>query len=351
MLFYCRSLVFFSLVLTVTYLAGCGRKADLVPPQKLVPVAVSDLQYTLEDNRVSLTWTYPEKMENGEKLQAIEVFEVLRAVVPAEDYCEGCPVHFDKQALIDGGPLPAEGGTGRAGYEDSDLKAGYRYLYKVRSRAGWWYYSSDSNVVTFVWRPPPMAPEDLEIGPGDRKLTLSWKAVKNNIHGRPLERVPVYQVYRKNGGTGYAELGEPVQGLQFIDTGLKNGTSYTYRVQAIIAYGDSLQRSGLSREDSGTPRDLQPPDQPENLVAVIIPEGVKLVWQGVLNDDLAGYRIYRREEQALKPELIGEVGSDVTQYIDRDISSGRKWFYSITAFDRMRPPNESLPSMEAVLEF
>jgi len=351
MLFHCRSLVVICLVLTVTFIAGCGRKADLVPPQKLVPVAVNDLQYNLEGNRVSLSWTYPAKMENGEELRAIEVFEVLRAEVPEEDYCEGCPVRFDKQALIDGGPLPAAGGTGRAIYEDSGLKAGYRYLYKVRSRAGWWYFSNDSNVVTFVWRPPPIAPEDLEIEPGDRKLTLRWKAVKNNISGHPLEREPMYQVYRKSGETGYAGLGEPVQGLQLTDTGLKNGTSYSYRVQALIAYGDSLQRSGLSREESGFPMDLQPPDKPENLVAVVIPEGVKLVWQGVLSDDLAGYRIYRREERDSEPELIGEVGPDRNQYIDRDISPGRKWYYSITAFDRMQPPNESLPSMEAVLEF
>jgi hypothetical protein len=351
MVFHGRSLAAFALVVIVTFISGCGRKADLVPPQKLVPVAVGDLQYTLEDNRASLAWSYPADMENGEELQAVEVFELLRAGIPEEEYCEGCPVRFDKQVLLDGGPLPDAGGTGKALYEDSDLQPGYRYLYKVRSRAGWWYFSQDSNIVSFVWRVPPAAPEDLEVKSGDRQLILHWAPVKQNIKGSFLKKVPVYQVYRRSGGADYASLGEPVHGSQYIDAGLKNGIAYSYRVQALIDYDDSLQRSGLSREESGVPRDLQPPGQPENLVAIVVPEGVKLVWQAVLSDDLAGYRIYRREEQSEKPESIGEVGPDHNQYIDSGLTAGRTWYYSITAFDTMQPPNESLPSMEAVLEF
>ena len=107
MLFSCRSFTVIIMLLVLTLMPGCGRKTNLIPPQKLVPVAIRDLRYFLDETGASLKWTYPVKMENGDLLSAIESFEILRAEIPEEDYCEGCPVRFEKHVVIDGGPLPA----------------------------------------------------------------------------------------------------------------------------------------------------------------------------------------------------------------------------------------------------
>jgi hypothetical protein len=342
MLFSRRSLTVFTLLLVLALMPGCGKKLALIPPQELVPVAINDLRYSLDESGVSLKWTYPDEMESGDELQAIESFQLLWSEIPEEDFCEGCPVRFENQVLIDGGPLTASGESITAAYKEVDMRNGYRYLYKVRSRAGWWYPSSDSNIISFTWRSPPKVPEGLQVVPGDRKLILSWEPVKENIAGRPLEQVPMYQVYRKSGNDQFAALGEPVQELNFIDTGLNNSMLYGYMVRALVTYGDTRQAGGVSREISGIPRDLTPPAQPENLVAVETPAGVKLVWQAVVSDDIGGYRIYRREENSAEAELIAEVGSDRNQYVDPYIIDDSKWFYSVTSFDREQPPNESL---------
>lgn len=350
MFFSCRSLAAITLLLALTLLPGCGRKTALTPPQKLVPVAISDLHYFLDESGVSLQWTYPVKMENGDELLAIESFEVLRAAIPEEEYCGGCPVRFAKHASVAGGLLPATGASRMATYKEADLQDGYRYLYKVRSRAGWWYPSSDSNIVSFAWRRPPEVPAGLQIVPGDRMLALSWEPVTDNIAGDPLGQEPVYQVYRKSGEARFAALGEPVQGLEFIDTGLNNGILHLYRVRAFVTFGDTLQAGGFSQEMSGIPQDLTPPAQPWNLVVIATPAGVKLAWQTVLGDDLAGFRIYRREDKSAEPEFIAEVGPDQNQYVDLDVAAGRKWFYSVTSFDRSQPPNESLPETESLID-
>ncbi|MBW2467349.1 MAG: hypothetical protein JRF02_08615, partial [Deltaproteobacteria bacterium] len=109
MLSNCRSLTAAIVFLILTLISGCGKKAPLVPPQMLVPVAISDLHYILDENGVTLHWTYPEKMENGAELTAIESFEVFRAEVRAEEYCDGCPIRFDRLAEVDGGLLPTSG--------------------------------------------------------------------------------------------------------------------------------------------------------------------------------------------------------------------------------------------------
>ena len=151
----CRSFTAVTIMLTLVLMSGCGRKTALIPPQKFVPVAISDLRYFFDESGVSLEWTFPEKMENGDELPGIESFEVLRAEILQEDYCEGCPVQFNKQVSVEGGPLPVTGESKTAVYKETGLQDGYRYLYKVRSRAGLWYSSGDSNIISFIWNPSP----------------------------------------------------------------------------------------------------------------------------------------------------------------------------------------------------
>jgi len=344
-----RTLQVVTLFMMLALMPGCGKKSALMPPQQLVPVAINDLRYFLDESGASLKWTYPAEMESGEELQTIESFELLRAEIPEKDYCEGCPVRFEKQVQIDGGPLSQSGESKTAAYRDAEMRDGYRYLYKVRSRAGWWYQSSDSNIISFTWRSPPRAPGGLRIAPGDSRLTLSWEAVEEDVSGRALEQIPVYQVDRKGGDDQFVSLGRPVQGLKFIDTGLKNGMLYEYRVKTLVTYGDTRQAGGVSQEISGIPRDLTPPPKPKNLVVVATPAGVKLAWQAVLSDDIGGYMIYRREGNSPVTKLIAEVGEDRNQYVDRYMPDGGKMFYSVSSFDKAQPPNKSLRTAESAI--
>jgi len=345
----CRSLTAVILFLFMALLPGCGRKTALVPPQKLVPEAINDLRYVLYENGASLKWSYPAKMENGDTLQAIESFELYRAEMPEEKYCEGCPVRFEEPEEIAGGRLPASGEGRTAVYTELNLQHGYRYLYKVRSRAGWWYPSSDSNIVTFVWHVPPKVPQGLHLEPGDRTVFLKWEPVAENIEGKPLGQAPIYQVYRRSGDADFAPIGEPVQQLELRDAGLVNNTLYTYQVRALVRYGDTLQAGGASREISVMPRDLTSPPPPQYLVIIVLPVGVKLTWQAVGTDDLAGYRIYRRQENSAVPDFVAEVGSQQNQYIDESVTGVGTWFYSVTAFDTAQPFNESLPGAEVMI--
>lgn len=345
-----RSLPAVIVVFFIMLQYGCGKKTALVPPQRLVPVAINDLQYILDENSVTLQWTYPAKMENGADLQAIESFEIYRALIPEEEYCQGCPVQYEEPVEIAGGRLPVSGAARVASYTEGFLQRGYRYHYKVRSRAGSWYPSPDSNPVSFSWKAGPKAPQRIQIDAGDGSITLTWEPVTEDKEGTVSERSTLlYQVYRKSGEEDFAPQGEPVQEPIFFDIGLENETLYTYRVRALAIYADTLLAGGTSQVVSGMPRDLTPPPPPQHLVAVEIPGGVKLAWQAVLGLDLAGYRIYRRAGGVAKPEILAEVGPGQNQYIDRSIAAGGQWFYSVTTFDRAEPANESLSTGEAIV--
>jgi hypothetical protein len=253
-------------------LVGCGKKTHLVPPQKLVPVRITDLRYSLDDTGVTLKWSYPTKMENGDPLQAIESFEVYRATIPVEEYCQGCPVDFGDPLEIDGGRLPGSGEARIAVYSETNLQKGYRYFYKVRSRAGWWYPSGDSNTVTFVWEMVPGMVQNLQLETGNKKITLRWDPVLVNTAGEPLEQEAMYQVYRKKAGENFSARGEMSLKTEFIDEVL-NGQLYIYKVRALIKVDDSWQQGMASETVSEAGRDLKSLESPTHLVAVKIPEG------------------------------------------------------------------------------
>lgn len=158
----CRSLATVTVFFLITMAAGCGHKTSLVPAQRLEPERINDLRYTLGETGVTLQWSYPVKMENGEPLQAVESFEVFRSGVPTEEFCQGCPLQFEEPVEIDGGRPYKPGEPRTALYTDTYMKNGYRYHYKVRSRASRWYPSGDSNIVSFVWTGAPEIPQNLK---------------------------------------------------------------------------------------------------------------------------------------------------------------------------------------------
>jgi hypothetical protein len=249
-----RSFSAIGFVLFMLVMAGCGRKTDLVLPQSLVPVAIKDLRYSLDEKGVTLRWSYPYKMETGDELTEIDSFEVLRAAMPVDDYCEGCPVRFDKPIILEGGVLPESGRKKTARYTEGNLRDGYRYIFKVRSRAKWWYPSRDSNIVLFVWMVPPQTVEGLQVRVGDRVLTLNWEPVNRAADDSVLPEKPLYQIYRSLDDKTYKALGEPVADNSFKDVGVENQKIYYYRVRALRGSGEVLQAGPASSTASGIPK-------------------------------------------------------------------------------------------------
>ncbi len=335
-----QSLLLMGLVLLA--LTGCGKKTRPVPPGDVQPAAISDLSYELDEKGVTLTWSLPSQTARGRRLPyRIEKFELYRAVVPAKDYCAGCPVHFGDPVEIPVG----EDTRGKMTYRESLLRPAHRYIYQVRSRAGWLVASAPSNTVSFQWDTPPQAPEAVRVAEGEQVLTVSWQPPPGLLDGTVVYDPYWYQVYRSTDGRNYVTLGDPVSTTQLVDKLVKNNQRYYYMVRAIRMHDDTEAAGPASEAVSGIPRDLTPPAPPQQVTAVATAEGIKLVWDAVPEGDLAGFRIYRRLPSEAKPRKIGEIPAGSLSFIDvappRGISL---WYYTVTAYDRSG--NESQPSLE-----
>lgn len=330
-------------------LAGCGFKTDPVPPQEVVPRAIDDLSYAIDDAGVTLKWTYPERTVSGDDLTDIYSFDVYRAVVPIADLCETCPIPFGEPTEIPGG-VTADGGKRRVGeYTTALLRPDHKYFYKMTSRISWWAASTDSNIVSFVWQIPPAVPAGFAASPKDGSIMLSWQPVTKLVDGSPADHNVLYQISRSEGGKEFAPLGDPISMTQFTDSDVVNGKKYFYKVQSLMMLGADRISGGVTEIADAVPVDTTPPAVPSEVRATATSKGNKVYWDRPSDSGVAAHRIYRRAAKESKFELIGEVKMPSSIYLDEDVPADTRVYYTVTAIDSAEPANESAPSKEATV--
>jgi len=342
----CASAVLFAVIVTMT---GCGFKTDPVAPQEVVPRPIDDLSYSIDETGVTLRWTFPEKSVNGDDLAEIYSFDLFRAAVPIEDLCDNCPIPFGEPIEIPGGET-AESGKRRIGeYNTTLLRSDHKYFYKMRSRISWWAASTDSNIVSFIWKVPPSVPQELTVKSADSKIMLSWQPVTTLIDGSTVDQKVFYQVSRSDGGKEFRTLGEPISVTQYSDIDVVNGKTYFYKVQSLMMLGKDRISGGVSEIVEASPIDMTPPDVPTGVRATATTAGNRVYWDRPDDMSVAGHRVYRRVVGQGAAEQIGEVGMPSSIFLDEAVPENATVYYSVTAIDGAEPANESKASTEVTV--
>ncbi len=327
--------------------AGCGFKNKPLPPESVVPQAIDDLRYTVNDKGIQLTWSYPVKTIKGSVLEDISSFQLFRAEIPLEDYCGSCPIPFTEPVTVGGGS-PLDGQTRRkVSYDSNLLRSGHKYFFKVRSRTSWFADSADSNVITLVWFDPAAATGKVTAVPGDRQVSLAWQPVTLKTAGKDL--LVKYQVLRSLDGKDFTKTGDPLVATSYLDRQVSNGQKYFYSVQTMTEYKNELAQGGVSKEVATTPIDLTPPVPPTGVSAVRTEVGIKVFWDRNDDADLAGYRVYRRVADQDEYQMLGNVDPTHTLFVDTKASESVRYYYAVTALDGATPANESSKSKEATV--
>jgi fibronectin type 3 domain-containing protein len=138
------------------------------------------------------------------------------------------------------------------------------------------------------------------------------------------------------------------------DAAFDFGKTYLYSVRTAIPVDGTSVESSDSVPAVVTPRDIFPPAVPQGLVAAVIvgsptnaPE-VELSWSINVEADLAGYRVYRSEQQDTPGQLVTTDLLLSPVYRDTSVQPGHTYWYSVTAVDRSG--NESAPSARVAAE-
>ncbi len=127
---------------------GCGKKGPPRPPRRPLPPVVKDLEYTVHNNRVELSWTVPSA--EGRSASPPAAVKVFRSQLSAEEArCDNCPIRYSVSGDIPIHKKRSEKSKPiRMSYTEV-VEPGYRYIYKVIVYDEYGIGGKDSNIVKF----------------------------------------------------------------------------------------------------------------------------------------------------------------------------------------------------------
>ncbi len=266
----------YSYTVMATNVAGWGAisATSLATPDVGIPSAPTGLAAAVGDARVTLTWTAPAGVT-------------------------GYRVYRD-------GTLVASPAT--ASYVDTGVTNGTAYDYTVVAVNGARASVATPVVTATPVATAPSAPTGLAIGVGDAQLTLTWTA--------PVGAT-AYRVYR-----GGVLVGSP-SGSSFTDTGLTNGTAYSYRVAAMK---QNSAESSKTSAVSATPV-AATPSAPTGLAATPGSTTMTLTWTAV--GGATAYRVYRGGV------LVGSPSTNA--FTDTGLTNGASYSWTVAAVKQNSP--------------
>jgi hypothetical protein len=350
--------------------AGCGAPGDPVPPSPPVPVAVRDLTVHQAGDGVQLSFTLPANSISGEKLPAPPAVEILRGTPKSDGLADSKSfriVYTIPGALVDS--YRADGQvrfTDPISPEETKSHPGGAVTYIVRTRASQKRASADSNAVTLRLFPVPAPITAVEAGVTESGVELTWPMPARTAAGEPMPPITGYRIYRSE--IHPSAPASPPQGIpesqaarlassqtnSYRDTSIVFDHTYIYVVRSVIQVEGHELESSDSQPVTVTPRDTFPPAAPQGLVAALLPGSapgtvlVDLSWSINLETDLAGYRVYRSEQEGTRGQLLTPDLLPTPAVRDTSVGPGHRYWYTVTAVDRAG--NESAPDAPVVVD-
>jgi hypothetical protein len=338
-------------------LASCAQTGPPLPPSLELPRPPSDLRASRKGNAVTLVWSEPTLTTDRQSVRSLGPTRICRTTAAEMTQC-GNPVgelaaphepssraeQAKQQTFTD--LLPST-------VQEQDPTGDVTYAVEVLNREGRGAGLSNRVHVAAVPTLPP--PKDVTLDLTADGVVLTWTSAGETASVRGVRHL--YRIYRREEGSGKdAVAGEMPAGeagpMRFVDSSFEWGKAYLYRITAVSIVARPAGEIQVEGEDSPAVRvvahDVFPPDVPTGLQAVASGEGQKpfidLIWAPVTSADLAGYNVYRREDNGAMAKLNFELVKSPA-YRDSAVARGTTYVYSVSAVDARG--NESAKSEEA----
>lgn len=357
----------FSAGLLLCVVLGCGTPGVPQPPSLDVPKPVEDLRASRQGNVVSLAWTAPNETTDQTTIRHPGPTLVCRVLgqAPMEQCHAVLQLPPQPRELSKGAGKPISRLTNEKDVlPDGILAAGSYATYAIEAQNNRERSAGLSNQVMVPLAPVshPLKlsyiktfPDAIEFS-GEIALTASPSTKERFVIRRREKDSDAVMVVAELPRT-VSEVGGQIASFPFRDESFDWEKSYEYQL-AVVATELSPSGQGLEFESDPTPavsvttRDIFPPASPTGVQAVYsgtLPGAghfIDLTWNANHERDLAGYNVYRREEEG--PTAGGmKINSGLLitpSFRDTKIEKGKRYFYSISAVDLRN--NESQRSAE-----
>jgi hypothetical protein len=336
------------------WLFGCGVQGTPHPPRLERPAKIANLSVVQVGQSLEMHFSLPQQTSDGERLTKPLEVEILRAVAPrglarlpepevwthlireewlpyAKDNNVSYSAHLTEREFHD--------------WRGQTLVVGVRTLTR-----GFRHRALESDPSNFVDVPIYDVSEPV----GGVHCVVTEKAVEvqfspptRTLSGEPIHDLVGYRIYRSaTGQAGTFELLGETPTSPYRDSQFEFGQTYYYQVSPVFGKPDHLAMSDVSPAVKQTPRDVFPPAPPQGLSSIYSAGAVELVWTANTEADLAGYNVYRLDNQTAqrvnKELLLTPIFRDTTA------APGKTLIYYVTAVDLSG--NESKASRKEEVE-
>ena len=334
---------------------GCGTPGAPQPPSLNLPQRVTDLAAVRTGNSVKLTWTMPVRNTDDLLLDGPVDVRICRA--------EG------SGPWVNAGPNESLAPGASATITDTlppGLTKGMprllRYSVELKNHSGRSAGLSNSAMVLAGAAPQPIDRLNAEVHRSG--VVLAWSPAGGDVPVR-LVRTLLTPPQKHSKPGLLAPAPEAVEQRLLVDSDLAEGRAldktahlgetYEYRAQRVArltADGQTLELAGaLSPPVTVNVADVFPPAVPRGLVAVAtaaengVAASIDLSWRPNTEPDLAGYAVYRREDQGEWQRISPAAPIVGPAFHDADVQPGHTYHYAVTAIDHSG--HESARSAEA----
>ena len=382
------------LLLFLASLLGCGTPGVPLPPSLDLPQPVQDLRATRKGDTITLVWTVPRETTDRTtiRLRRLGPTRVCRSVTVGMAQCVNQVGEVDTAAKLaaaeaaEEAKAQAAASTGKKTQSTSQktqstltkpapvLASSQDVLpqsLEQQNPTGFVNYAVEtlnsrgrsaglSNRVEVPLAPTLPPPADLAAQVTADGVVLSFTSVLQEPPAPELRYT--CRVYREEKGSATPVLvGEVQQGTspqtQLVDRSLEWQKTYRYWATVVTLVQRKGQPQGEVEGDNSAPitvfaNDVFPPAVPIGLQAVFSSVGqqpfVDLTWAPNTDTDLAGYNVYRREQNSAWTRINSTL-VPTPAYRDGNLAAGRTYFYAVTAVDVHGNESERSPETEEAI--
>ncbi len=333
------------LLIWIACLGACAKISAPEPPHALVPKPATDLRARQYADRIMLTVSMPVENTNGSRVATLREVEILRLArdrgdtvpLPQDAFlAQAEPIHSIRAEEL--GPylkngtltLPDPTAADADTFYKQGLLYAVRFINKKNQTAGL------SNQVFVAPVAIPLPPTGLASTPFRDHIRLTWQPAQKNADGSAPARVIGYNVYRSEEPKDFPPTplnAAPLPGPEFEDRNFEFDKTYYYAITVVGSTENPYAESLPSDPFKVSTQDTFPPGMPRNLAFAVEKGVVLLLWGPPDDTDVAGYRVYRKEEGASARVLLQAQLVTTLSFRDSQAQSGKKYEYSVTAVD------------------
>ena len=303
------------------FICGCGKVGDPRPPKVRTPAPVTDLKVSQTENNIVLTWTNPQKYIDGSNatdLMDVRILQDGKLIVTVPASGPG------KQQTY---PLP---GKVAAGTTPS-------FSIEVGTQRGKTSVASNEARTPIV--DVPGVVRNLRGVMDQHRIRLEWDP--------PAEKPALAEVYivRREDGAFHPVT---VTVTQFDDMTVEAGKTFIYVVTAARSGVPPVPGPPSPKKDV-IAIDRTMPAAPTGLLPPVISDsGAILRWDRSMEEDWAGYKVYRSDNPGAGNGgwvWLGNTLLTIPSFTDVSYRPGS--YYSVTAVDDSGNESENSPPVRA----